>query len=247
MAGNRGTPGNQGVANAKKPPSSKAEPPTANRLLVLSRSAAVGALIGEIRVLQAISFFWTVLLGYGFLVVLAVEAFFDPLFKRVRWWLLLFVIVAGAVFSIKVVFVPSVLEMSAFSSGADYPEGQTIAGIQWSSKLSKLRVHLINPNDDRCENVNIVLRPDQPVAAIGQSSNIPGVSFSDAVDTSMRQELVEASGREHVNPLTLIATSAGYRVRCPELPPNSRLELVMAIVTLAMSSKTGKQASEATP
>lgn len=122
------------------------------------------------------------------------------------------------------------LGLLATTSNAEYPVGTTLGGIPWSLRFVELRVNIQNPSAFDYEDVDLKLRPDEPVAGIGQITGLPDVFFTADADTTMRQELVEgATGRRLVNPLVLIASDGGYRIRCKLLPPQSRLEILFAI------------------
>jgi len=115
-------------------------------------------------------------------------------------------------------------------SDAEYPSGTTLAGIRWSNRFTELRVVFSNDTSTDFHDLDFTLIPDQPIAAIGQITTLLDVSFSAAVDPVFRQELREgATGRRIANPLVLIASSGGYRVRCSLLPRKARLEILIAI------------------
>ena len=96
----------------------------------------------------------------------------------------------------------------------------------------------LGPVDYR--DMQLTVKPDAPVAAIGQTTALPDVTFSAGRDMTMRQEIVDlALGKRRVIPLVLIATSAGYTVRCKLLPRQRRMEIVMGLVAVNDTPKTG--------
>jgi len=126
--------------------------------------------------------------------------------------------------------VSSSLELIATAGSAQYPAGTKIAGILWSLRFVDLRVTILNPSTSDYADVDLTLRPDEPVAEIAQVTNVPDVSFLAGTDLTMRQEFQEgATGKRIVNPLTLILSSGGYRLRCKSLPRKGRLEILLAI------------------
>ncbi len=139
------------------------------------------------------------------------------------------------------------LELVATVNDAEYPAGTTIGGIGWSKRFTDLRISVDNPTPSDYQNVDLTLIPDEPVAAVGQVTNVPDVVFTVATELTMQQELVEAkTGKRLVNPLVLIASNGGYRVRCKALPRKTRLEIVMAI-TRVIDFPTQDKSESAAP
>jgi hypothetical protein len=139
---------------------------------------------------------------------------------------------------------PVVPEMKPWitASNAEYPVGTVLGGISWSNRFTELRVNFGNAALTEYHDLDFTIVPDEPVAAIGQITNVPDVSFSAAVDQSFRQEFIEgATGRRIANPLVLIASGGGYRVRCKALPSNARLEILMAIGRIIDFPTTGQK------
>jgi hypothetical protein len=62
---------------------------------------------------------------------------------------------------------------------------------------------------------------------------------------TLRQMLIEgATGNQKANPLTLLATDAGYRVRCDKLPSGTALKIVMAVVDIKWNPAPHKPRSD---
>ena len=122
------------------------------------------------------------------------------------------------------------LGFASTASIADYPGGTSIAGIAWSRRFTNIRLIVGNSSDLDIQDIDISLLPDRPIAAIGQVGNIPGVTFTPTVDLSMGLEVLKrGTGQRIANPLVLVATEGGYRLRCGTLPRRSMLEVVIAI------------------
>jgi len=87
-----------------------------------------------------------------------------------------------------------------------------------------------------------LVRPDYPVAAIAQFSNLPEVSFENKHGVNMRMTAEELGINVPPGaPLTVysfLATNAGYKVHCARIPPNSSLTIVMAVVAIKRSAPT---------
>jgi hypothetical protein len=142
---------------------------------------------------------------------------------------LVFILFAG-VLSWKLIFVGAPLDVSAFVTDGDWPLGTTIADIPFRPEFTELRVSIRNSSDRSYDDLNIVVRPDVAVAGIGQTSNIPGVSFEDKNGLNTRMlEVNTQTNQSKVVPLILLATDAGYRIRCPHLQSGAAIEIVLAI------------------
>ena len=175
-------------------------------------------------------FFWlSVSLVYGGLLLFGIDLYFEPEFKRRSKWIGEIVILCFiGVFSVKYVFVSAPINVLYVFSAQEYVSGVPINGIAWRPVFSELDVIVNNPTDDNYDDVNILIRPDHPIATIKQLSNLADVSFEDyfgVTDTIMIQEVGKPA-----TPMTLLATNAGYKVHCGRIPPKSSLRLVMALV-----------------
>ena len=181
--------------------------------------------------------FWfgvvSIYLGFA---LLALDVGFEPDFrnkwgpKLSIWGVLLVVVVA---FSWVIVFVNGPLPVSAFATDGEYPAGYMISGISWKPQFTELDVDLTNPTDSAYQDLNIVLRPTSPVAAIAQVTDIADVSFEDKNSFSTHMlDLNLQTGVSKAIPLVLVATDAGYRVRCGRLPSHDDLKVVMALADM---------------
>jgi hypothetical protein len=135
------------------------------------------------------------------------------------------------------------LLFQAMNHNANYLPGTAIGGIPWSSRFSDSRLMIVNQAPFDYTDIDLSVRPDRPIAAIGQVTKLPDVFFTATIDPAMRQEVADrATGQRLVNPLMLIATNGGYRVRCKTLPKNSRLEMVIAtagVIDTRLARKPG--------
>jgi hypothetical protein len=132
------------------------------------------------------------------------------------------------------------LGFMAITSNVEYPAGTRIGGIAWGSRFNDLRILVVNETELEFSDIDLVLRPNVPVAGIGQVSNLPNVTFSPVADPVFTQELFVGETRKRiVNPLVLAASDGGYRVLCKSLPRKSKLELTMATAEIIDFPKAG--------
>lgn len=125
---------------------------------------------------------------------------------------------------------------------SEYPSGTNLGNIPWSPRFSDLRVIIPNESDSDYRDIDLVLRPDAPVAAIGQITNLPDVTFSPVAEPSFTQQLViGATGQRITNPLVLVASDSGYRMRCGLLPHKRKLEIILAVAEIVDFPKPGSK------
>ena len=130
----------------------------------------------------------------------------------------------AAAFSWRIVFVKAPLDVMAFTINGTHPPGTTIAGIAWKAQFTELQVWLVNPTERNYDDLNVVIRPGSPIAAIAQLTAIPNVSFEDSHAATGR-----LISNATVIPLILLATDTGYRMRCPRLPAKTEIKVVIAL------------------
>jgi hypothetical protein len=102
--------------------------------------------------------------------VLAIDLWFEP-DVSLRWRLIgIAIAVAVAIsFSLEIVFVKTPLEVGAVMTDAEYPVGTTpLAGITWRPQFTELQVWMTNPTDESYDDVNVIVRPSTPIAAIAE-------------------------------------------------------------------------------
>src|SRR6202142_1072834 len=129
----------------------------------------------------------------------------------------------------------------AMVNDGNYPSGTNIGGIDWSPRFSDLRIVVMNASDSDYNDLDLTLQPDVSVAAIGQISNLPDVSFSPVADPTYSITFVDgATKRQTAIPLVLVSSDGGYRVRCVLLPRKRKLEIIMAVGEIIDFPKPGK-------
>lgn len=129
---------------------------------------------------------------------------------------------------------PARIEFVGATTAAEHPPGISVAGIPWRSPYSELRLRITNPTARAFEHLDLLIKPDQLIAAIRQDGTVPGVSLSPEVETTLIVELEKKAGDHYALPLALVATGGGYRVRCSRLPGRTTLQLVLATVTMPL-------------
>jgi hypothetical protein len=168
----------------------------------------------------------------GFLLVI-VDVWVEPelkSYRKCRIGTVLTVITFAAMFSWGIVCVKAPLEVSAIVTDAEYPAGTTIAGLAWKEEFTELQVWIVNPTNRNYDNVSVIIRPTEPVAAIAQITNIPEVSFEDKNGQSVRlMDINPRAATAGAIPLVLLATNAGYRMRCSHLPAETTIRVVLAL------------------
>jgi hypothetical protein len=126
----------------------------------------------------------------------------------------------------------SSLSITAFNSAGAYRPGSKIAGITWRKSFSEVRVILFNPSLTDFDSLDILLRPNEPVAEVMQLSTIPDVSWGlNTVISLLPPSIVDPRTGETVRTIQAkaFAFDGGYRVRSKTLPRRSNLEIVMAV------------------
>jgi hypothetical protein len=220
--------------------SSRSSPP----LLIVRAFVGPALVIAGLQLIP-ISFGLGVFVGYvGFAVALA-ESIWEP--TILFWDYRLQVGLVGTVFILCGIFTISFARAYApigFSSllfsRTSYEPGVGPGGIAWRSFYTELDLLVTNRSEDKnYDNVDIVVRPDLPVAAIAQLSNLADVSFED--EFGVRNEItMENDSHAPLGNMLFLATDAGYKVHCGHIPPNNSLKIVMAVVDFKSAHPNGQ-------
>lgn len=124
------------------------------------------------------------------------------------------------------------LGLTAIFTDAEYAGGTVISGIHWKTEFTELKVHIRNGSSSYpYEDLDLLIRPSQPVAAIIQSTDVPNCFFQTKHALSTMQMAV-LNGNKIGNPLVIVATDAGYRLHCSVLPKNITLSVLMALARI---------------
>ncbi len=148
-----------------------------------TRAAGLGAEIFGWGGLMLAGWFWPAVgLVYLGFVLLAVDLWLEPELRTRLWWRvggITAVVLCALGFSIAFVFVSARLPISGIITDGEYPAGTKISGIEWKSEFTELTVIIENPTDRSYEDLNLVIRPTEPVAAIAQATQVADVTFED--------------------------------------------------------------------
>ncbi|MGE0469456.1 MAG: hypothetical protein AB7L09_10480 [Nitrospira sp.] len=201
------------------------------QFLVFSRKIGFASIVlGGAGMITGPEYFWfaVALVNVGLLLV-----FVDVVAEKwkstaLRWALIVMVLTSVVGFNWFWVFVDLPMPVSVMVVNGEYSEGTSIAGIPWQPKFTELQVEVVNSSKRNYEDLNIVFKPNLPVAAISQLTTYQGVVFEDRYGVTMRA--VEVHGAEQkASSQVLVATDAGYRMRCDKLPAGGGIRVVMAI------------------
>lgn len=219
-----------GAPKAKKKP--KLHP-----IIKWLRTAGIAAELFGWGGLLLTGWFWPgVAFIYAGFLLLGIEACLEPELRGfVRWkiGIVVALIAFSAAFSWGIVFVRAPLEISAFVTDAEYPPGSKIAGIAWRPEFTELQMWVKNPSERNYDDVSVLIRPRSPIAAIAQLSNVPNVSFEDKNGFNSRfMDINPTTRTKTAIPLVLLATDAGYRMRCPHLPAGTPIQIVIALADI---------------
>src|SRR5437879_3903408 len=218
----------QSTTTPRKPRKGKAKLPP---ILLWCRAIGLfSVLAGGFGLTQPQFFWFAVGLVYGGLLLLIADVYFEPNLPRAFKAVVGAIVIAAVfAFSLLVVFVPAPLALSSLSSDINYAEGSGPGGIAWRAVFIELVLTVNNPTGRGYDDVDLLVRPDYPVAAIAQLSNLSDVSFEDYYGVTDRITIEDLSTRVG-HPMVFLATDAGYKVHCGHIPPHTSLQIVMAVV-----------------
>jgi hypothetical protein len=107
-----------------------------------------------------------------------------------------------------------------------------VAGVNWLTNYAEVHVILRNASDANFEDVDLVIRLDQPIAAVGQASRLDSLVMNFHESPTITPEWLHADRRVPI-PVKELATTIGVRVRCDLFPRNSYVDIVLAAATIA--------------
>jgi hypothetical protein len=224
--------------NKETPPASPQPPPsplTPHPFIKWMRTAAIAGFLGGLSGLFLIEWFWVgVALIYLSFLVLLIDVWFEPELTR-RWKIgvTVGIIVLSAGFSWKFVFVPAPLQMQAIITDGEYAPGTNLHGIIWKKGFTELRLFIWNSSDHDYDNLNLLIQPTEPIAAIAQGTNVSGITLSDNKRLMVSPvDVNHATGQQTAIPVVILATDAGYRMSCPRLSRETSIEIVMALAEM---------------
>ena len=133
-------------------------------------------------------------------------------------------------FTLKFVFVESPLEVSALSDMAEQQQKE-VGGIRWRQEYVELDVYIKNSTAHAYSDLDIIIRPDFPIVSIKQTDG-PPVRFESRGLNDLHQVVKMPAQPTKENPLVLVATDAGYRVRCARLVGGESISLIAALADI---------------
>jgi hypothetical protein len=224
-------------------------------ILVFTRSAFVLNLVGLVRVMQGISYWWTIILTYTFFALSVLEALFEPSLKKLRIPLLVVTLAATAWFSLAVPFAKAPLDIIAYSPPGDHSPGMVIGGISWDSHFTDLRVGIINPTDNDYREVDISIKPDKWTHEAALLSGGVGCQLSRTAGSIVSWARNSKSGKAAMiarrigdaleaydnvgNVYTTVASDGGYRLTCSKIMAHSTVQIILAVVVVPQSLMQG--------
>lgn len=223
-------------------------------VLQLSRSTLVLNIgVAVVRMMGAISFWWTVSQGYLLFFLAAMEVCLEPFFQRRKWIRICMVgVLVGAFvwFNIGFVFTPAPLLTRCGTVSGFYPEGTVLSGIRWNPDLRDLRIMIENPSEEDYHDVDVTVRPDFPnvfITAIGETSNlgatfvttelqawqdvngVPVVKFESTTGHTLNDGWKFADDPRRGMTMPRMVIPNHYRIRCATLPHRATLEVALAV------------------
>jgi hypothetical protein len=205
-----------------------------HQIIVWMRRAGIAAeLFGWGSLLLEGWFWFAVVTIYAGFALLAIDAWFEPKLTT-KWKTPVIAVLVGlaAIFSWVCVFVDAPVDFGAIITDAPYPAGTNIAGISFRPEFTELRLLIKNPTTMDYKNLNIVIQPTVPVAAIAQLTNVSGVSFEDKNGVSARMTVYPGPGKATAVPQSLLATDVGYRMRCERLLSGQSITVIIALADM---------------
>lgn len=137
------------------------------------RSASIVSLLLTIAAMMCLpDYFWAfVILVYAAIVIWCFDLLFDERIQAQRQFVRVIIVCCAtgiAVwFTLDFVLAEVPLTLSTRNINSTHQAGTSLGGISWSPKYSDLRIVLDNPTDYDFSDVDLILKPDGPVVAMG--------------------------------------------------------------------------------
>lgn len=191
---------------------------------------AAGLAIGCGSLLMSANFWIGAVLTYLGFAAVVVDIWLEPrLINRRKWQAFSFLLVLAAVaaFSGFIVFVDAPLNIAALVTDGEYKTGSSINGIVFRPEFTELRLSISNPSRNPYEDLRLLIKPKEGIAAISQVDG-PTASFQSPV--SARVMMMDKSGNTRVmSGYKLLLTNAGYEMHCDRLSPGTSINIAIAL------------------
>jgi hypothetical protein len=186
----------------------------------------VGILAGGAGIVLGAYFWWAVGFVYLGLTVLLVDSLLEKCGPIIKGALIVGVVFLSATFTVGFVWLDARLDISSTSALANYPEGTDVYGIKWKPHYSELKVGFYNPTSRDYDDLDVLIRPVGVMTiAIAQVGTFPPCSWGRTVLTSATTRSTETDGDRRME---LSGSTVPFRVRCPKLPKDATLQVVIA-------------------
>lgn len=128
----------------------------------------------------------------------------------------------------------SKLVVWALTSSAEYPDGTMVGGIEFKPQFTEATITIKNVAGENLNDINLLFQFDQPIAAISQQSAVPNVSFAEKNGMAAGFMLADPKTGKAIKvpSIVLLATDAGYRMRCPRLTDGETIRLVVVLTNI---------------
>jgi hypothetical protein len=212
------------------------QPPEAHWALFFSRTILIGLVLGGGRIMQAISFSWSVVLVCGYLTALLLEILFEQRFRSKSWIRplgIVSILVIFALFMFGFVYASDPLVIKARNLTGEKEVGTQIAGIIWRPEYSDFRILFENASDNDYHNLDFVLSTDRLITAEAETTKAQGVQVYNTSKSADAVTITNTSieGKKSILPDNKVTFfTAGVRVTCEKLIKHGgAFEIILAI------------------
>jgi hypothetical protein len=157
------------------------------------------------------------------------EIWLEPLFQKRRWIsraMILGLVGSTVWFSVEWVCAPARLDITISDGPSEHPVGSKVNGVDWSDKLSDLRINLQNLSNADYSDVDLYFRPkDNLIVHVEEVTHQHVTILTDDPYSNVRQIPIGTQLFEIPDNAT---NDYGFRVVMPRFVHQSRVELFIA-------------------
>jgi hypothetical protein len=197
------------------------------------RGVGIAALLlglGTLMLASPQAFWFAIIFIYGGLLLLLIDVWLEPELKNhFRWRIVITasLIILASIVTKAFVWIDADLGITAVVVDANRQKGTKIAGIDFRPEFTELQVAIQNSSSRSYEDLDLLLTPSEPIAFIAQLTDVPSVSIQEKRSLEIRPLEVKTGIALNVE---LLATDAGYVLRCPHLASKAIIKLEIALV-----------------